>query len=193
MKIKMPGIIISFYMIIANVYYLRINTNNYSMKKLFILTLGIIISDLLFWSFFNATLKKKHLIMFFFIIFLVLVDTDRMAVQLFTSYNDKLLSSFIFANIIGGIRLIYLFISIYFFFFLSDTKNWILRAIGLLNIVTAILIFVEFDSAYAPFIRIFIAMLYVIYLLIFNNKKIITEEISQMEMNNEVNENDSPN
>ena len=116
MKIKMPGIIISFYMIIANVYYLRINTNNYSMKKLFILTLGIIISDLLFWSFFNATLKKKHLIMFFFIIFLVLVDTDRMAVQLFTSYNDKLLSSFIFANIIGGIRLIYLFISIYFFF-----------------------------------------------------------------------------
>ena len=62
MKIKMPGIIISFYMIIANVYYLRINTNNYSMKKLFILTLGIIISDLLFWSFFNATLKKKHLI-----------------------------------------------------------------------------------------------------------------------------------
>ena len=108
MKIKILGIIFSLYMILANIYYLRINTNDYSNKKLFILTFGIIISDLLFWSFLNLTLKRKHLIIIFFMIFLMFVDIDRMAVQLSTIYNDKLLSDFMFANIIGGMRLIYL-------------------------------------------------------------------------------------
>ncbi len=192
MKIKILGIIFSLYMILANIYYLRINTNDYSNKKLFILTFGIIISDLLFWSFLNLTLKRKHLIIIFFMIFLMFVDIDRMAVQLSTIYNDKLLSDFMFANIIGGMRLIYLFISIYYFFFLSDTKNWLLRIIGFLNIVIGTLIFIEFDSAFAPLIRISIAALYIIYLLFFNNK-IVREEIKQEEMNNEVEKNDSSN
>ena len=120
------------------------------------------------------------------------VDIDRMAVQLSTIYNDKLLSDFMLANIIGGMRLIYLFISIYYFFFLSDTKNWLLRIIGFLNIVIGTLIFIEFDSAFAPLIRISIAALYIIYLLFFNNK-IVREEIKQEEMNNEVEKNDSSN
>ena len=192
MKIKILGIIFSLYMILANIYYLRINTNDYSNKKLFILTFGIIISDLLFWSFLNLTLKRKHLIIIFFMIFLMFVDIDRMAVQLSTIYNDKLLSDFMFANIIGGMRLIYLFISIYYFFFLSDTKNWLLRIIGFLNIVIGTLIFIEFDSAFAPLIRISIAALYITYLLFFNNK-IVREEIKQEEMNNEVEKNDSSN
>ena len=192
MKIKILGIIFSLYMILANIYYLRINTNDYSNKKLFILTFGIIISDLLFWSFLNLTLKRKHLIIIFFMIFLMFVDIDRMAVQLSTIYNDKLLSDFMLANIIGGMRLIYLFISIYYFFFLSDTKNWLLRIIGFLNIVIRTLIFIEFDSAFAPLIRISIAALYIIYLLFFNNK-IVREEIKQEEMNNEVEKNDSSN
>lgn len=193
MKIKILGIIFSLYMILTNIYYLRINTNEYSNKKLLILTIGILISDLLFWSFLNLVLKRKHLIIIFFLIFLMFVDLDRMAVQLSTIYNDKLLSDFMFANVVGGIRLIYLFISIYYFFFLSDTKNWILRIIGFLNIVTATLIFIEFDSAFAPLIRISIAALYIIYLLFFSNNKIVIEEIKQEEMNNEVEKNDSSN
>ena len=168
---KLTGILIAVFLIIANLAYLKINTHDFTVKRLIILNMGILISDMVFWIFLYGNLKKKNFIIFLFLILLVMIDLDRMNVQIFLGYNDRVTGGFLFPTIIGAVRLAYLFVSIYFFFFLSDFKNFLLRIAGILNIVVAILIFIEFDNSFAPYLKIVTAIVYIFYILFFLGKE----------------------
>ena len=151
---KLTGILIAIFLIIANLAYLKINTHDFTVKRLIFLNMGILISDLAFWIFLYLNLKKRNFVIFLFLIFLVLVDLDRMNVQVFLEYNDMITGGIIFPTVIGAVRLAYLFVSVYFFFFLSDFKNFLLRIAGILNIIVAVLVFIEFDNSFAPYLKI---------------------------------------
>lgn len=182
---KLIGIIITIFLVLANIAYLKINTNDYTVGRLIILNLGIIGTNFIFWISLYSNLKKKNFIIFFFLLFLFLVDLDRMNVQIFLDYNDKIINSFLFSTAIGGVRLIFLFISIYFFFFLSSLKKFLLRIIGILNIVISVLIFIEFEGSFTPVIRIVIGVFYILYLLFFLKKAEKESENTIQEENKE--------
>ena len=167
---KLTGILIAVFLIIANLAYLKINTHDFTVKRLIVMNFGILISDLAFWIFLYLNLKKKNFIIFFFIIFLILIDSDRMNVQIFLGYNDRVTDGILFPTILGAIRLAYLFVSVYFFFFLSDFKNFLLRIAGILNIIVAILVFIEFDNSFAPYLKIITAIVYIFYIFFFLGK-----------------------
>ena len=139
---KLTGILIAIFLIIANLAYLKINTHDFTVKRLIFLNMGILISDMAFWIFLYLNLKKRNFVIFLFLVFLVLIDLDRMNVQIFLEYNDMVTGGIIFPTVIGAVRLAYLFISVYFFFFLSDFKNFLLRITGILNIIVAVLVFI---------------------------------------------------
>ena len=184
---KLTGILIAIFLIIANLAYLKINTHDFTVKRLIFLNMGILISDLAFWIFLYLNLKKRNFVIFLFLIFLVLVDLDRMNVQVFLEYNDMVTGGIIFPTVIGAVRLAYLFISVYFFFFLSDFKNFLLRIAGILNIIVAVLVFIEFDNSFAPYLKIITAAVYILYIFFFFGK--MKEE--KKEKNGEENENNT--
>ncbi|MCP1225463.1 hypothetical protein [Sebaldella sp. S0638] len=167
---KLTGILIAVFLIIVNLAYLKINTHDFTVKRLIVMNFGILISDLAFWIFLYLNLKKKNFIIFFFIIFLILIDSDRMNVQIFLGYNDRVTDGILFPTVLGAIRLAYLFVSVYFFFFLSDFKNFLLRIAGILNIIVAILVFIEFDNSFAPYLKIITAIVYIFYIFFFLGK-----------------------
>ena len=167
---KLTGILIAIFLIMANLAYLKINTHDFAVKGLIFLNMGILLSDLAFWIFLYLNLKKRNLVIFLFLFFLTLIDLDRMNVQIFLEYNDKVTGGFIFPTVIGAVRLAYLFVSVYFFFFLSDFKNFLLRIAGILNIITAVFIFIEFDNSFAPYLKIITAIIYIFYLFLFPGK-----------------------
>ena len=174
---KLTGILIAIFLIIANLAYLKINTHDFTVKRLIFLNMGILISDLAFWIFLYINLKKRNFVIFLFLILLVLIDLDRMNVQVFLEYNDRVTGGNLFPTLLGALRLAYLFVSIYFFFFLSDLKNFLLRIAGILNIIVAVLIFIEFDNAFAPYLKIITAIVYIFYIFFFLGK--IKEEKSE--------------
>ena len=184
---KLTGILIAIFLIIANLAYLKINTHDFTVKRLIFLNMGILISDLAFWIFLYLNLKKRNFVIFLFLIFLVLVDLDRMNVQVFLEYNDMVTGGIIFPTVIGAVRLAYLFVSVYFFFFLSDFKNFLLRIAGILNIIVAVLVFIEFDNSFAPYLKIITAAVYILYIFFFFGK--MKEE--KKEKNGEENENNT--
>ena len=181
---KLTGILIAVFLIMANLAYLKVNTHDFTVKRLIILNMGILISDMVFWIFLYLNLKRRNFVIFFFLILLLLIDLDRMNVQIFLGYNDRVTSGFLFPTIIGAVRLFYLFISVYFFFFLSDFKNFLLRIAGILNIVVAVLVFIEFDNSFAPYLKIITAVVYIFYILFFSGK-IKEKEPEQKEEENE--------
>ena len=183
---KLTGILIAVFLIIANLAYLKINTHDFTVKRLIVMNFGILISDLAFWIFLYLNLKKKNFIIFFFIIFLILIDSDRMNVQIFLGYNDRVTDGILFPTILGAIRLAYLFVSVYFFFFLSDFKNFLLRIAGILNIIVAVLVFIEFDNSFAPYLKIITAAVYILYIFFFLGK-IKEEKTEKKEEKNENN------
>ena len=181
---KLTGILIAIFLIIANLAYLKINTHDFTVKRLIFLNMGILISDLAFWIFLYLNLKKRNFVIFLFLIFLVLVDLDRMNVQVFLEYNDMVTGGIIFPTVIGAVRLAYLFVSVYFFFFLSDFKNFLLRIAGILNIIVAVLVFIEFDNSFAPYLKIITAAVYILYIFFFFGK-MKEEKIEKKEEKNE--------
>ena len=181
---KLTGILIAIFLIIANLAYLKINTHDFTVKRLIFLNMGILISDLAFWIFLYLNLKKRNFVIFLFLIFLVLVDLDRMNVQVFLEYNDMVTGGIIFPTVIGAVRLAYLFVSVYFFFFLSDFKNFLLRIAGILNIIVAVLVFIEFDNSFAPYLKIATAAVYILYIFFFFGK-MKEEKIEKKEEKNE--------
>ena len=183
---KLTGILIAIFLIIANLAYLKINTHDFTVKRLIFLNMGILISDLAFWIFLYLNLKKRNFVIFLFLIFLVLVDLDRMNVQVFLEYNDMVTGGIIFPTVIGAVRLAYLFVSVYFFFFLSDFKNFLLRIAGILNIIVAVLVFIEFDNSFAPYLKIITAAGYILYIFFFLGK-IKEEKTEKKEEKNENN------
>ena len=184
---KLTGILIAIFLIIANLAYLKINTHDFTVKRLIFLNMGILISDLAFWIFLYLNLKKRNFVIFLFLIFLVLIDLDRMNVQIFLKYNDMVTGGIVFPTVIGAVRLVYLFVSVYFFFFLSDFKNFLLRIAGILNIIVAVLVFIEFDNSFAPYLKIATAAVYILYIFFFFGK--MKEE--KKEKNGEENENNT--
>ena len=183
---KLTGILIAIFLIIANLAYLKINTHDFTVKRLIFLNMGILISDLAFWIFLYLNLKKRNFVIFLFLIFLVLVDLDRMNVQIFLKYNDMVTGGIVFPTVIGAVRLVYLFVSVYFFFFLSDFKNFLLRIAGILNIIVAVLVFIEFDNSFAPYLKIITAAVYILYIFFFLGK-IKEEKTEKKEEKNENN------
>ena len=121
-------------------------------------------------DFFISEFEKRNFVIFLFLIFLVLIDLDRMNVQIFLGYNDRVTDGILFPTILGAIRLAYLFVSVYFFFFLLDFKNFLLRIAGILNIIVAILVFIEFDNSFAPYLKIITAIVYIFYIFFFLGK-----------------------
>ena len=183
---KLTGILIAVFLIIANLAYLKINTHDFTVKRLIFLNMGILISDLAFWIFLYLNLKKRNFVIFLFLIFLVLIDLDRMNVQIFLKYNDMVTGGIVFPTVIGAVRLAYLFVSVYFFFFLSDFKNFLLRIAGILNIIVAVLVFIEFDNSFAPYLKIITAAVYILYIFFFLGK-IKEEKTEKKEEKNENN------
>ena len=183
---KLTGILIAIFLIIANLAYLKINTHDFTVKRLIFLNMGILISDLAFWIFLYLNLKKRNFVIFLFLIFLVLIDLDRMNVQIFLEYNDLVTGGVLFPTVIGTVRLAYLFVSVYFFFFLSDFKNFLLRIAGILNIIVAVLVFIEFDNSFAPYLKSITAALYILYIFFFFGK-IKEEKTEKKEEENEDN------
>ncbi|MDR2879662.1 MAG: hypothetical protein LBV03_07105 [Fusobacteriales bacterium] len=184
---KLTGILIAIFLIMANLAYLKINTHDFTVKRLIFLNMGILISDLAFWIFLYLNLKKRNFVIFLFLIFLVLIDLDRMNVQIFLEYNDMVTEGVVFPTVTGAVRLAYLFVSVYFFFFLSDFKNFLLRTAGILNIAAAVLVFIEFDNSFAPYLKIITAAVYILYIFFFFGK--IKEE--KTEKKGEKNENNT--
>ena len=109
-----------------------------------------------------------------------------MNVQVFLEYNDMVTGGIIFPTVIGAVRLAYLFVSVYFFFFLSDFKNFLLRIAGILNIIVAVLVFIEFDNSFAPYLKIITAGVYILYIFFFLGK-IKEEKTEKKEEKNENN------
>ncbi|MDO5089857.1 MAG: hypothetical protein Q4D53_08725, partial [Leptotrichiaceae bacterium] len=89
--------------------------------------------------------------------------------------NDLLNSSIAMAYIIGVIRLVFIFASIMSMFYLIDTKNIFLIIISVLNIVSSILIWLDFDTGINTAVRILVGILAIIYVI--TAKNINSEEV----------------
>lgn len=187
----MNQIIIVFY-ILMNLFFLNTVYNNYPNIVLFIITIGLLISEVLFWGLqlYNISLINKKniyiqntendqindnstkefldidewIIRISFLSSIFLIGIVRVFMYSSVYINDLVLFNSFFRIIVGTVYIINIFMSVVFVYYVIDKKNKIMLVISLFNVLIAILIWIELDSNITTILRIVISLLTLLFI-----------------------------
>ena len=148
---------------LSNLLFYKTVNKDYANIVLLFSTVILFVFEVLFWGIIFQSISDNNL------------SERKQSVEMFflTSspyVNDLLNSNIVIEYLFGVIRLVFIFSSIMNIFYLFDTKNIFLIIISLLNIVTVILIWVDFDSGINGIIKMIMAILALVYIMAVKNK-----------------------
>lgn len=161
---------------LSNLLFYKTVNKDYANIVLLFSTVILFVFEVLFWGIIfqsisdNNLSERKQSVEMFFLTGLIGCGLSRIFLTSSPYVNDLLNSNIVIEYLFGVIRLVFIFSSIMNIFYLFDTKNIFLIIISLLNIVTVILIWVDFDSGINGIIKMIMAILALVYIMAIKNK-----------------------
>lgn len=171
--------IILFY-IVSNILFYNTIFNDYPNIILFKSSILLLIFEILFWIVLfskldNTNSNRIKSIEYLFIISLSGVSISRIFLHSSPYLNDLLNIKYFYIYLVGILRGLFIFSSIMNIFYMKDSKSKILLFVSSLNLVTSIMIWLDFDSNINAILRILIGILILLYVIIekrvFENSK----------------------
>ena len=176
--------------LIANMLFYSVIFNDYVNRKVFFITGFLFLCEIAFWIviFYFINREKdiqkweKYLIEGIFLTGVAATGIGRILLNSSPYVNDLVNSSTAMIYLLGSGRVLMLFCSILLIIYVFDNKNWFIILLAILNIVVAILIWVDFDNSITSSIRIIMGLIAIMRVLLFKEKE--TQEV-KMEGKNE--------
>ena len=177
---KVIALFIIIFYIISNILFYNTIFNDYPNIILFKSSILLLIFEILFWIFLfskldNTDLNRIKSIEYLFIISLTGVSISRIFLHSSPYLNDLLNTKSFYIYLVGILRGLFIFSSIINIFYIKDSKSKILLLVSSLNLVTSIMIWLDFDSNINAILRILIGILILLYVImekrVFENSK----------------------
>ena len=177
---KVIALFIIIFYIISNILFYNTIFNDYPNIILFKSSILLLIFEILFWIFLfskldNTNLNRIKSIEYLFIMSLTGVSISRIFLHSSPYLNDLLNTKSFYIYLVGILRGLFIFSSIINIFYIKDSKSKILLFVSSLNLVTSIMIWLDFDSNINAILRIVIGILILLYVIIekrvFENNK----------------------
>ena len=170
---KSISIIIFLCYIISDLLFLKTADRDYANIILLFSSTILFVFEVLFWGMLFLSSdgrERKSSVELLFLGTLAGVGLSRIFLISSPYINDLLNANIVLAYIIGIIRVAFIFAAIVNIFYFFDTKNIFLIIISILNLVCAILIWVDFDSGINGIIRLIIGISAIIFMIMSKNK-----------------------
>lgn len=176
--------------IIANMLFYSVIFNDYVNRRIFFITGFLFLCEIAFWIviFYFINREKdiqkweKYLIEAIFLTGVAATGIGRILLNSSPYVNDLVNSSTAMIYLLGSGRVLMLFCSILLIIYVFANKNWFIILLAILNIVVAILIWVDFDNSITSSIRIIMGLIAIMCVLLFKENE--TQEV-KMEGKNE--------
>ena len=176
--------------IIANMMFYSVIFNDYVNRKVFFITGFLFLCEIIFWIavfYFVNKVKsiqqwEKYLIEGIFLAGVASAGIGRILLNSSPYVNDLLNSSTPLIYLFGSGRVLMLFCGFLLFGYVYKPVNWLIRLVAILNILVAILIWVDFDNTLSSSVRIIMGLIAIVYVLLFKANE--TKEV-KMEGKNE--------
>ena len=176
--------------IIANMLFYSVIFNDYVNRKVFFITGFLLLCEIIFWIvifYFVNSVKsiqqwEKYLIEGIFLAGIAATGIGRILLNSSPYVNDLLNSSTTLIYLFGSGRVLMLFCGFLLFGYVYKPVNWLIRLVAILNILVAILIWVDFDNTLSSSVRIIMGLIAIIYISLFKENEM--KEV-KMEVKNE--------
>ena len=176
--------------IIANMLFYSVIFNDYVNRKVFFITGFLFLCEIIFWIavfYFVNKVKsiqqwEKYMIEGIFLAGVAATGIGRILLNSSPYVNDLLNSSTPLIYLLGSGRVLMLFCGFLLFGYVYKPVNWLIRLVAILNILVAILIWVDFDNILSSSVRIIMGLIAIIYISLFKENEM--KEV-KMEVKNE--------
>ena len=176
--------------IIANMMFYSVIFNDYVNRKVFFITGFLFLCEIIFWIavfYFVNKVKsiqqwEKYMIEGIFLAGVAATGIGRILLNSSPYVNDLLNSSTPLIYLFGSGRVLMLFCGFLLFGYVYKPVNWLIRLVAILNILVAILIWVDFDNTLSSSVRIIMGLIAIIYISLFKENEM--QEV-KMEVKNE--------
>ena len=176
--------------LIANMLFYSVIFNDYVNRKVFFITGFLFLCEIIFWivifyfvnSVKNIQQWEKYLIEGIFLAGIAATGIGRILLNSSPYVNDLLNSSTTLIYLFGSGRVLMLFCGFLLFGYVYKPVNWLIRLVAILNILVAILIWVDFDNTLSSSVRIIMGLIAIIYISLFKENEM--KEV-KMEVKNE--------
>ena len=176
--------------LIANMLFYSVIFNDYVNRKVFFITGFLFLCEIIFWIvifYFVNSVKsiqqwEKYLIEGIFLAGIAATGIGRILLNSSPYVNDLLNSSTTLIYLFGSGRVLMLFCGFLLFGYVYKPVNWLIRLVAILNILVAILIWVDFDNILSSSVRIIMGLIAIIYISLFKENEM--KEV-KMEVKNE--------
>lgn len=176
--------------IIANMMFYSVIFNDYVNRKVFFITGFLFLCEIIFWIavfYFVNKVKniqqwEKYMIEGIFLAGVTATGIGRILLNSSPYVNDLLNSSTPLIYLLGSGRVLMLFCGFLLFGYVYKPVNWLIRLVAILNILVAILIWVDFDNTLSSSVRIIMGLIAIIYISLFKENEM--KEV-KMEVKNE--------
>lgn len=176
--------------IIANMLFYSVIFNDYVNRKVFFITGFLFLCEIIFWIavfYFVNKVKniqqwEKYLIEGIFLAGVASAGIGRILLNSSPYVNDLLNSNTTLIYLFGSGRVLMLFCGFLLFGYVYKPVNWLIRLVAILNILVAILIWVDFDNTLSSSVRIIMGLIAIIYISLFKENEM--KEV-KMEVKNE--------
>ncbi len=176
--------------IIANMMFYSVIFNDYVNRKVFFITGFLFLCEIIFWItvfyFINKVKSiqqwEKYLIEGIFLAGVASAGIGRILLNSSPYVNDLLNSNTTLIYLFGSGRVLMLFCGFLLFGYVYKPVNWLIRLVAILNILVAILIWVDFDNTLSSSVRIIMGLIAIIYISLFKENEM--QEV-KMEVKNE--------
>lgn len=176
--------------IIANMMFYSVIFNDYVNRKVFFITGFLFLCEIIFWIavfYFVNKVKsiqqwEKYLIEGIFLAGVASAGIGRILLNSSPYVNDLLNSNTTLIYLFGSGRVLMLFCGFLLFGYVYKPVNWLIRLVAILNILVAILIWVDFDNTLSSSVRIIMGLIAIIYISLFKENEM--KEV-KMEVKNE--------
>ena len=176
--------------IIANMMFYSVIFNDYVNRKVFFITGFLFLCEIIFWIavfYFVNKVKsiqqwEKYLIEGIFLAGVASAGIGRILLNSSPYVNDLLNSNTTLIYLFGSGRVLMLFCGFLLFGYVYKPVNWLIGLVAILNILVAILIWVDFDNTLSSSVRIIMGLIAIIYISLFKENEM--KEV-KMEVKNE--------
>ena len=176
--------------LIANMLFYSVIFNDYVNRKVFFITGFLLLCEIIFWIvifYFVNSVKsiqqwEKYLIEGIFLAGVASAGIGRILLNSSPYVNDLLNSNTTLIYLFGSGRVLMLFCGFLLFGYVYKPVNWLIRLVAILNILVAILIWVDFDNTLSSSVRIIMGLIAIIYISLFKENEM--KEV-KMEVKNE--------
>lgn len=187
---KLLAIFLIILYIIANMMFYSVIFNDYVNRKVFFITGFLFLCEIIFWIavfyFINKVKSiqqwEKYLIEGIFLAGVASAGIGRILLNSSPYVNDLLNSNTTLIYLFGSGRVLMLFCGFLLFGYVYKPVNWLIRLVAILNILVAILIWVDFDNTLSSSVRIIMGLIAIIYISLFKENEM--KEV-KMEVKNE--------